>query len=70
MNLDQLINIEVTSVSKKGEPISQAAAAIHVVTNDDIRRSGARTIPDILRLVPGVQIARLSSNQWAVSKCL
>ena len=47
------MNIEVTSVSKKEQKMSQAAAAIFVITQEDIRRSGATNIPDLLRMVPG-----------------
>jgi outer membrane receptor protein involved in Fe transport len=52
---------------KKSEKRQAAAAAIFVITQDDIRRSGATTIPDLLRMVPGVSVARLDSNTWAVS---
>jgi iron complex outermembrane receptor protein len=61
------MSIEVTSVSKKAESLSLAAAAIYVVTGDEIRRSGATTIADALRFVPGLQAARISSNWWAVT---
>lgn len=66
-SLEELMEIEVTSVSKREEKVSDAAAAIHVLTNEDIRRSGARTIPDALRNVPGVQAARIDASKWAVS---
>ena len=61
------MSIEVTSVSKKAEPLSEAAAAVYVLTGDDIRRSGATTVADALRLVPGVEAARLDSSKWAIS---
>jgi iron complex outermembrane receptor protein len=67
MSIEELMNVEVTSVSKKPEPLSQAPAAVYVLTGDDIRRSGATTIADALRLVPGVNVARLDSNKWAIS---
>ena len=67
LNLKEVLNLEITSVSKKPQTVSQAAAAIFVITADDIRRSGARTIPDALRMAPGVQVAQISSNAWAVS---
>jgi len=57
----------VTSVSKKEQKLSEAAAAIDVITQDDIRRSGATSIPEALRVVPGLQVARLDANKWAVS---
>lgn len=67
MSLAELSDIEVTSVSKKAEKASEAAAAIYVLTNEDIKRSGATTIPDALRMVPGVNVAQSASHQWAVS---
>src|ERR1043165_1626916 len=54
LSLDQLMSVEVTSVSKKEEKLFQAAAAVHVITQEDIRRSGMTSIPDLLRLVPGL----------------
>lgn len=67
LSLDELQNLEVTSVSKKSERAFDAAAAIYVITKEDIRRSGATTIPEALRLAPGVQVARAGSNKWAIS---
>jgi iron complex outermembrane recepter protein len=68
LDLDELMNIEVTSVSKRAEPLFQAAAAISVVTGEEIRRSGARTIPEALRGVPGLTVARIGDiNTYAVS---
>jgi len=63
---DELLRIEVTSVSKKPETRWRTPAAVSVITRDDIRRSGATTLVDALRLVPGVQVARIDSNKWAV----
>lgn len=67
MSLEELMSIEVTSVSKRSEPLSKAAAAVYVITEEDIRRSGATSIPEALRLAPGVQVARISSSRWAIS---
>ena len=67
MSLEELMNVEVTSVSKKAQSLSQAAAAIFVITQEDIRRSGATSIPEALRMVPGVQVARIDANKWAIS---
>ena len=67
LSLEELMNVEVTSVSKKAQPASQAAAAIFVITQEDLRRSGATSIPEALRMVPGLQVARLDSNKWAIS---
>jgi iron complex outermembrane recepter protein len=66
-SLEDLMNIEVTSVSKKSQKVSATAAAIYVITQDDIRHSGALNIPDLLRMVPGVNVAQVSGNQWAIS---
>jgi len=65
--IEDLMNVEVTSASKKAEKLSEAAAAIFVITQEDIRRSGATSIPEVLRMVPGVQVARRDANKWAVS---
>jgi len=64
---DELMQIEVTSVSKKSEKLSEAAAAIYVVTEDEIRRTGATSIPEALFLVPGVDVAKIDPNKWGVS---
>lgn len=67
LSLEQLVNVQVTSVSKRAENLSQASAAITVVSQDDIQRSGARTIAEALRLAPGLQVARVDSHTWAIS---
>jgi iron complex outermembrane receptor protein len=67
MDLESLMRIQVTSVSKRPEKLSDAAAAIYVITNEDIRRSGATSIPEALRLAPGLEIARQDSHTWAIS---
>ncbi|WED24707.1 TonB-dependent receptor plug domain-containing protein [Vibrio sp. JC009] len=66
LSFDELMEIEVTSVSKRAEKLSQAAAAVHVVTQTEIRRSGATSIPEALRLVPGVYAAQIDSNKWSI----
>jgi iron complex outermembrane recepter protein len=66
-SLEDLMNIEVTSVSKKEQKLSQVAAAIFVITQEDIRRSGATNIPDLLRMVPGINVAQINAHTWAVS---
>ena len=58
---------EVTTVSRQESTVGRSAAAVFVVTNEMIRRSGARTIPDVLRMVPGVNVASIDANKWAVS---
>ena len=66
-SLEDLLNTEVTSVSKKEQVLSKTGAAVFVISQEDIRRSGAANIPDLLRMVPGVEVAQIDSNQWAVS---
>ena len=65
--LEDLVNVKVTSVSKKEEKLNDAAAAIFVLSNEDLRRSGATTVADALRLVPGMQVGAIDSGNWAVS---
>ena len=67
MNLEDLMNLQVTSVAKRQQSLSKAGAAVFVITQEDIRRSGAQNIPDALRMVPGVQVAQVNRNRWAVS---
>jgi iron complex outermembrane receptor protein len=66
-SIEDLMNIEVTSVSKKEEKLSSTAAAIFVITAEDIRRSGATSIPALLRMVPGLDVAQINGSSWAVS---
>jgi iron complex outermembrane receptor protein len=67
MSVEDLMNVQVTSVSKRSQKLADAAAAIFVITQEDIRRSGANSIPEALRMVPGVQVARIDENKWAIS---
>ena len=67
LSMEDLMNMEVTSVSKRTQKVADAAAAVFVLTQDDIRRSGATSIPDALRLVPGLEVARLDENKWAIA---
>jgi iron complex outermembrane recepter protein len=66
-SLEDLLNIQVTSVSKKEQKLSRTAAAAFVITQEDIRRSGATDIPDLLRMVPGLDVAQINGNTWAIS---
>jgi iron complex outermembrane recepter protein len=66
-SLEDLMKVEVTSVSKKEQTLSRTAAAVFVITQDDIARSGATNIPDILRMVPGLNVAQMNANTWAIS---
>ena len=67
MSFEELMNVEITSVSRTEESLRDAAAAVSVVTRETIRRSGATTIPDSLRLVPGIHVGEQTSSTWAVS---
>ncbi len=67
LSLEKLMNIDVTSVFKKAQKLSEAAAAVFVITQEDIRRSGATCILEPLRMVPGLQVARIDANKWAIS---
>lgn len=67
LSVEQLMNVSVTSVAKRETKFDESAAAISVITQEDIRRLGITSIPDALRLVPGVDVAQINSHEWAVS---
>jgi iron complex outermembrane receptor protein len=67
LSIEELADIEISSVSKKAEPLADAAAAIYVITNDDIRRSGATSLPEALRLAPNLQVARVDASRYAIT---
>ena len=67
LSLDELLSTEITSLSRKAENLGSAPAAVHVISQSDIRRSGARSIPELLRMVPGMQVAQIDGNKWAVT---
>ena len=67
VSIEDLLSIEVTSASRKQQRAADVAAAVFVITHEDIRRSGMTSIPDLLRLAPGVDVAQINSNKWAVS---
>jgi iron complex outermembrane recepter protein len=67
VSIEDLMDIEITSASRKEQHAGDVAAAVFVITRDDIRNSGMTTIRDLLRLAPGVQVAQINSNKWAVS---
>jgi iron complex outermembrane receptor protein len=66
-SLEDLMSIQITSVSKTEQKLSRVASAVFVITQEDIRRSGATNIPDLLRMVPGVDVAQINANTWAIS---
>lgn len=67
MSLEELANVEIVSVSKRSERLSEAPASVFVITADDIRRSGATTLPDALRLAPNLQVAQASASGYAIT---
>lgn len=67
LSVEELMNVVVTSVSKRAEPLSHAASAIQVITQEDIRRSSATSLPEALRLASNLQVAQVDSRQWAIS---
>src|ERR1700734_1940231 len=66
-SIEDLMNIPVTSVSKKEQKLSKTGAAIFVITQEDILRSGATNIPDLLRMAPGVDVAQVDPNGGPIS---
>src|ERR1700733_6542906 len=67
LSLEQLMYLDVTSVSKQPQPYGEAPAAIEVITNDEIRRSGASSIPEALRLADNLEVEQKNSHDWAIS---
>jgi len=67
LSIEELANIEISSVSKRPELLSAAAAAVYVITSEDIRRSGANSLPEILRLAPNLQVARVDASTYAIT---
>ena len=67
LSLEELSNIEVTSVSRRAERLADAAASVFVISSDDIRRAGVTSLPEALRLAPNLQVARTNANSYAIS---
>jgi iron complex outermembrane recepter protein len=67
LSLEELLDVDVTSVSKKTEKRTQAAAAVYVISSEDIHRSTATNIPDLLRTVSGVNVAQIDAHSWSVT---
>ncbi len=67
LSLEDLVKTEVTSVSRKSQSLSDVAAAAFVITSDDIRRSGAQALPDVLRMAPGIEVAQIDNGRYAVT---
>ena len=66
-SIDELLDVRVTTVSREESTVGKSPAAVHVITQEDIRRSGATMIPELLRMVPGLAVARIDGNKWAVA---
>jgi iron complex outermembrane recepter protein len=67
LSLDQLANIKITSFTNKEQKLSRVAGAVYVITREQIARSGLTSVPELLRLAPGVDVAQVNGNQWSVS---
>lgn len=67
MSVEELANLQVVTVTGRSEATGRAAGAVHVVTAEDIRLSGSSTLPDALRLAPGLQASRIDADEWAVA---
>jgi iron complex outermembrane receptor protein len=67
LSLEELMEVEVSSVGRKLQKVSEAPAAVYVISQEDIRRSGATSIPEALRLAPGLSVARVDGSTWSVS---
>lgn len=68
-SIEDLANVEITSVSRRAEPLLQAPAAVYVITSEDIRRSGEASLPEIMRLAPSLQVARRDALNYAIAAC-
>lgn len=67
LSLEQLTHLDVNTVSRREQKLFETPAAVYVITRDDILRSGATSIPEVLRMVPGLEVAQIDANTWAVS---
>lgn len=67
LSIEELLNVEVSSVSRRNEKLGQAASAIQVITSEEIRRSGATSLPEALRLATNLQVAQVNSSQWSIT---
>ncbi len=67
LGLEELVKTDITSVSRKSQSLADVAAAAFVISSEDIRRSGAQALPDVLRMAPGIEVAQIDSGRYAVS---
>src|SRR4051812_14378563 len=66
LSLDQLANVKITSFTRKQQKLSQVAGAVYVITQEQIARSGLTSVPELLRLAPGIDVSRVNGNQWSI----
>ncbi len=67
LTIEELVKVEVTTASRHSEKLTEVASAVFVITQDDIKRSGATNIPEALRMAPGVEVARIGTDKWAIN---
>jgi iron complex outermembrane receptor protein len=67
LSLEELADVVITSVARRPQALARAAASVFVITGDDLRRSGALTLPEALRLAPNLQVAALNAHEYAIS---
>lgn len=67
LSINELMQMEVSSASRKSQTLSDTAAAAFIISHEDIRRSGATSIPEALRLAPGIEVAQINSSSWAIT---
>lgn len=67
LSVEEILRTQITSVGRKAQQVAKAPAAVYVITQEDIRRTGATNIPDLLRIVPGLVVARINGSTWAIS---
>jgi len=67
LSLENLSSIEITSVSRREQKLTEAAGAVYIITSEDIRRSGLNSLPELLRTVPGLDVAQIDGNKWAIT---
>jgi iron complex outermembrane receptor protein len=67
LSLEDLVKTDITSVARKSQSLADVPAAAFVITAEDIRRSGARALPDVLRMAPGIQVAQIDNGRYAVT---
>src|SRR5690242_15279832 len=67
LSIEDLMNLTVTSASKKKQKLEETAAAVYIITQEDIRHSGMTSVPELLRMAPGLSVAQVDGNTWAIT---